>query len=150
MNSPPAPDGRRLLPERGLSSKNVIYSAKAVSLARRTTGLGVATGSVRVNMAVVARRKRQMVDGLVKLHLGNFEASGAELVRGEARFTEPKTVRVTLNAGGTQPLRGERVFLNVGTRASMPDAQRKLSDARRDQSAPCRRAQSDRERLGLA
>jgi pyruvate/2-oxoglutarate dehydrogenase complex dihydrolipoamide dehydrogenase (E3) component len=40
---------------------------------------------------------------------------------GEARFTEPKTVRVTLNAGGTRLLRGERVFINVGTRASMPD-----------------------------
>src|SRR5256885_10848253 len=62
-----------------------------------------------------------MVDGLRELHLGNFKASGAELVMGEARFTEPKTVQVTLNAGGTRLLRGERVFINVGTRASMPD-----------------------------
>jgi pyruvate/2-oxoglutarate dehydrogenase complex dihydrolipoamide dehydrogenase (E3) component len=104
-----------------LPSKNVIYSAKAVSLVHPTTGLGVVTGSVRVDMAGVARRKRQMVDGLVELHLANFKASGAELVMGEARFTEPKTVRVTLNDGGTRLLRGERVFLNVGTRASMPD-----------------------------
>src|SRR5205085_11087194 len=95
-----------------LPSKNVIYSAKAVSLVHPTTGLGVVTGSVRVDMAGVARRKRQMVDGLVELHLGNFKASGAELVMGEAQFTEPKTVRVTLNAGGTRLLRGERVFLN--------------------------------------
>jgi len=105
-----------------LPSKNVIYSAKAVSLVHPTAGLGVVTGSMRVDMAGVARRKRQMVDGLVELHLGNFKASGAELVMGEARFTEPKTVRVTLNAGGERLLRGERVFLNVGTRASMPDA----------------------------
>ncbi|HEV3259303.1 MAG TPA: FAD-dependent oxidoreductase, partial [Gemmataceae bacterium] len=104
-----------------LPSKNVIYSAKAVSLVHPTTGLGVVAGSVRVDMAGVARRKRQMVDGLVELHLGRFKASGAELVMGEARFTEPKTVRVTLNAGGTRLLRGERVFLNVGTRASIPD-----------------------------
>jgi pyruvate/2-oxoglutarate dehydrogenase complex dihydrolipoamide dehydrogenase (E3) component len=104
-----------------LPSKNVIYSAKAVSLVHPTKGLGVVTGSVRVDMAGVARRKRQMVDGLVELHLANFRASGAELVMGEARFTEPKTVRVTLNAGGTRILRGQRVFLNVGTRASMPD-----------------------------
>jgi pyruvate/2-oxoglutarate dehydrogenase complex dihydrolipoamide dehydrogenase (E3) component len=104
-----------------LPSKNVIYSAKAVSLVHPTTGLGVVTGSVRVNMAGVARRKRQMVDGLVELHLGHFKASGAELVMGEARFTEPKTVRVALNASGTRLLRGERVFINVGTRASIPD-----------------------------
>src|SRR5581483_6701748 len=104
-----------------LPSKNVVYSAKAVSLVDPVAGLGVVTGSVRVNMAGVARRKRQMVEGLTELHLGNFKASGAELVMGEARFTEPKAVRVTLNAGGTRLLRGERVFLNVGTRASIPD-----------------------------
>src|SRR5262245_40855911 len=79
-----------------LPSKNVIYSAKAVSLVHPTTGLGVVTGSVRVDMAGVARRKREMVEGLVEAHLANFKASGTELVMGEARFTEPKTVRVTL------------------------------------------------------
>src|SRR5262245_46172543 len=104
-----------------LPSKNVIYSAKAVSLVHPTRGLGVVTGSVGVDMAGVARRKREMVAELVEVHLGKFKASGAELVMGEARFTEPKTVRVTLNAGGTRLLRGERVFINVGTRASMPD-----------------------------
>ena len=104
-----------------LPSKNVIYSARAVSLVHPTTGLGVVTGPMRVDMAGVARRKRQMVAELVEVHLGKFRASGAELVMGEARFTEPKTVRVALNAGGTRSLRGERVFLNVGTRTSIPD-----------------------------
>ena len=104
-----------------LPSKNVIYSAKAVSLVHPTTGLGVVTGTLHVDMAGVVRRKRQMVDDLVKLHLDNFKASGAELVMGEARFTEPKTVQVTLNAGGARLLRGERVFINVGTRAHIPD-----------------------------
>jgi len=104
-----------------LPSKNVIYSAKSVSLVHPTTGLGVVKGPVRVDMAGVAYRKRQMVDRLVELHLANFRASGAELVMGEARFMEPKTVRVTLNAGGTRLLRGERIFINVGTRADIPD-----------------------------
>jgi pyruvate/2-oxoglutarate dehydrogenase complex dihydrolipoamide dehydrogenase (E3) component len=72
-------------------------------------------------MAGVARRKWRMVNELVEVHLGKFKASGAELVMGEARFTEPKTVEVTLNAGGTRLLRGERVFINVGTRATIPD-----------------------------
>src|SRR5215831_11781713 len=104
-----------------LPSKNVIYSAKAVSLVHPPRGLGVVTGPVRVDMAGVARRKWQMVNELVELHLGKFHASGAELVMGEAQFTEPKTVRVTLNSGGTRLLRGERVFISVGTRASVPD-----------------------------
>ena len=104
-----------------LPSKNVIYSAKAISLVHPTAGLEVVTGSVRVDMAGVARRKRQMVDGLVEMHLANFKASGADLVMGEARFTEPKTVHVALNAGGARLLRGERIFINVGTRARVPD-----------------------------
>src|SRR5262249_24904640 len=62
-----------------------------------------------------------MVTELLELHLGKFVASGAELVIGEARFTGPKIVRVTLNAGGTRLLCGERVFINVGTRARVPD-----------------------------
>jgi pyruvate/2-oxoglutarate dehydrogenase complex dihydrolipoamide dehydrogenase (E3) component len=104
-----------------LPSKNVIHSAKAVALVHPTRGLGVVTGSVHVDMASVARRKWRMVNELVEMHLGNFRSSGAELVMGEARFAEPKTVHVTLNSGGTRLLRGERVFINVGTRASLPD-----------------------------
>ena len=45
-----------------LPSKNVIYSAKAVSLVHPTSGLGVVTGPVRVDMAGVARRKWRMVN----------------------------------------------------------------------------------------
>src|SRR5215469_3157840 len=73
-----------------LPSKNVIHSAKAVSLVDPKIGLGVVEGSVHVNMRAVARRKRDMVDELVKVHVANFKASGAELVMGEARFTAPK------------------------------------------------------------
>jgi len=104
-----------------LPSKNVIYSAKAVSLADPVSGLGVLTGRLQVDMAAVARRKKEMIAGLIDLHLNHFKNSGAELVMGEARFIEPKTVEVALQAGCTRRLRGERVFLNVGSRAAIPD-----------------------------
>jgi pyruvate/2-oxoglutarate dehydrogenase complex dihydrolipoamide dehydrogenase (E3) component len=104
-----------------LPSKNVIYSSKAIALVDPKKGLGVTKGHVEVDMAGVARRKRQMVEGLVQMHLDNFNASGAELVMGEARFTEPKTVEVTLRDGGSRHLSGRRVFLGLGTRATIPD-----------------------------
>ena len=103
-----------------LPSKNVIHSAKALSLVDRKFGLGITTGQVRVDMPSVARRKRKMVDDLIAIHLENFKASGAELVMGEARFIEPKTVEVRLNGGGSRSLRGDRVFLGLGTRATIP------------------------------
>jgi pyruvate/2-oxoglutarate dehydrogenase complex dihydrolipoamide dehydrogenase (E3) component len=104
-----------------LPSKNVIHSAKVLSLVDPKTGLGVTTGAGGVDMAGVARRKRQMVKDLVELHLAIFKASGVELVMGEARFTEARTVEVTLNSGGSRRLRGERVFLGLGSRATIPD-----------------------------
>ena len=84
-----------------LPSKNVIY-AKAVSLVDPKTGLGVTAGPTTVDMAGVARRKQQMIDELVQMHLSNFKQSGAELVMGEARFTKEKTVAVKLKDGGTR------------------------------------------------
>ena len=95
-----------------LPSKNVIYSAKAVTLVDPKRGLGITKGELHVDMPGVARRKREMVDRLVEIDLANYKGSGAELVMGEARFTESKTVEVKLNAGGTRMLRGDRAFLN--------------------------------------
>jgi pyruvate/2-oxoglutarate dehydrogenase complex dihydrolipoamide dehydrogenase (E3) component len=104
-----------------LPSKNVIYSAKSVSLVDPKRGLGVTKGQLQVDMPGVARRKRKMVERLVEIHLGKYKDSGAELVMGEARFIDPKTIEVALNDGGTRRLSGERVFLNLGTRASIPN-----------------------------
>jgi pyruvate/2-oxoglutarate dehydrogenase complex dihydrolipoamide dehydrogenase (E3) component len=94
--------------------------AVSVSLVDPTAGLGVVSDSVRVDMNGVARRKRRMVQGPFELHFNRITGSGAELVMGGARFTGPTTVQVTLDACGTRLLQGERVFLDVGTRASVP------------------------------
>ncbi len=104
-----------------LPSKNLIYSAKVAALVSRAREFGIETGPVNVNMADVIRRKQEMVDGLMQLHANNFKASGAELWMGTARFTAPKTVQVTLADGETRMLRGERIFVNVGSRASRPN-----------------------------
>jgi len=55
------------------------------------------------------------------MHLEKYEASGAELIMGTGRFIAPKTVEVSLNAGGTRVLTGDRVVLDLGTNATIPD-----------------------------
>jgi pyruvate/2-oxoglutarate dehydrogenase complex dihydrolipoamide dehydrogenase (E3) component len=104
-----------------LPSKNVIYSAKVASLGSRATTFGIVSEPLKIDLARVIRRKQEMVNNLRQLHATRFKESGAELLMGEAKFAEPKTVQVALNAGGTQLLRGDRIFLAVGTRASLPD-----------------------------
>jgi len=61
-----------------------------------------------------------MVEGLIAVHVDRYKTTGAELIMGEAKFTAVKTLLVRLNGGGERTLIGERIFLNLGTHASMP------------------------------
>ena len=103
-----------------LPSKNIIHSAQVAALCRRGAEFGIATGPVSVDMNGVRSRKRQMVDDLIAIHRGRYEASGAELIIGEGRFVARKTIEVRLSDGSTRLLAGDRVFLSVGTRAAIP------------------------------
>src|SRR5213593_3959508 len=77
-----------------LPTKNEIWSAKVADLVHHATAFGILTGSTRIDMERVRQRKREMVDGLVAMHLDRYRASGAELIMGEARFVGPKTLEV--------------------------------------------------------
>ena len=104
-----------------LPSKNEIRSAEIAHMARNAAQFGTMTGPVRVDMGRVRQRKRDMVQAMVDAHLRNYRQSGAELIMGEGRFVAPKTLEVGLNDGGTRTLVGAQVFVNVGTRAAIPD-----------------------------
>ena len=103
-----------------LPSKNIIQSAKVRSFTMRAAEFGVALESAVTSMEGVQARKQAMVDSLRQLHLDRYRASGAELIMGEARFTGERTVEVALADGGSRQIRGERVFLNLGTHATVP------------------------------
>src|SRR5437868_3350159 len=111
-----------------LPSKNEIWSAKVADLLHHAARFGIVTGSVAVDMAKVRQRKREMVEALVALHLDLYQKSGTELIMGDGRFVAPKMLEVRLRDGGTRVLTGERVFLNLGTRATIPPTAG-LSDA---------------------
>jgi len=103
-----------------MPSKNQIWSAKVADLLHHAAKFGLVTSSVKTDMVGVRQRKREMVDGMIAIHLERYKASGAELIIGAARFVAPKTVEVRLNDGGTRVLAGDRVFLNLGTHATIP------------------------------
>src|SRR5437660_9671499 len=112
-----------------LPSKNEIWSAKVADLVRHAADFGLLTGPYKIDMRRVLERKREMVEAEVAAHLANYKASGAELIMGSGRFVAPKTIEVRLNDGGTRVVTGDRVFLNLGTHATMPSI-RGLSDSR--------------------
>jgi pyruvate/2-oxoglutarate dehydrogenase complex dihydrolipoamide dehydrogenase (E3) component len=104
-----------------LPSKNVIYSARIASLARRGAEFGLEMENLRINMAGVQRRKRKMVEDEHEFHAKRTKDAGIELIMGEGRFVAPKTVEVALNDGGTRQILGERVFLDLGSHSAMPN-----------------------------
>ena len=62
-----------------------------------------------------------MVESEVQFHLDRFEATAAELIVGEAHFIAPRAVEVYLNDGGRRTVTGDRLFLDLGSRAMLPD-----------------------------
>lgn len=103
-----------------LPSKNEIWSAKVANLVYHAGKFGSMATPGPVNMEVVRNRKREMVDGLIAMHHARYKTAGAELLMGEARFTGRQALEVRLNDGGTRTFTAERIFLNLGTHASIP------------------------------
>ena len=103
-----------------LPSKNEIHSAKVADLTHHAGQFGSMTGPVVTDMARVRQRKREMIEGLIALHLDLYKSSGAGLIMGEGRFVAPRTLQVQRNDGGTSLLTADKIFLNVGTHATIP------------------------------
>jgi pyruvate/2-oxoglutarate dehydrogenase complex dihydrolipoamide dehydrogenase (E3) component len=104
-----------------MPSKNEVWGARVAHLVRHAAHFGTVTGAVSTDMARVRQRKREMVEREVAFHLERYKSTGAELIMGSGQFVAPKTIEVQLNDGGTRLLAGERVFLNLGSHAAIPD-----------------------------
>ena len=100
-----------------IPTKTLVASAHAAHIARRAADFGIGTSAVTVDMAKVKARK----DGIVKDDRDGVEGwlegmDGCTLIRGHARFTGPHTLTVD-----GRVIEAERIFLNVGGRAVVPD-----------------------------
>jgi pyruvate/2-oxoglutarate dehydrogenase complex dihydrolipoamide dehydrogenase (E3) component len=101
-----------------IPTKALVASAYAAFLARRGADFGVSLGGdVNVDMARVKARKDEISgrsnQGVEKWMRG---LEGAAVYTGHARFEGPKTVAVD-----GERLTAERIFINVGGRAVVPD-----------------------------
>lgn len=99
-------------------TKTLVASAYAAHVARRAADYGVTHGgSVGVDMAKVKARKDKVTLGSrtdIENWLGSMER--CTVLRGHARFVGPKTVEVN-----GETISAEKIFLNVGGRALVPD-----------------------------
>jgi pyruvate/2-oxoglutarate dehydrogenase complex dihydrolipoamide dehydrogenase (E3) component len=102
-------------------TKTMVASAQIAYKARRAADYGVHTGSVSVDMKRVRQRKRDVVESFRSGSERRVSrAEGLDLIRGEARFTGPKALSVSLNGGGKLALEASRIFIDTGTRSAHP------------------------------
>ena len=100
-----------------IPTKTLVASAHAAHVARRGGDYGFDAGEVRVDMRAVKARKDKVVahsSGGLATWIGAMR--NVTLIRGHARFAGPRQVEVN---GRT--LSAERIFINVGGRAMVPD-----------------------------
>jgi pyruvate/2-oxoglutarate dehydrogenase complex dihydrolipoamide dehydrogenase (E3) component len=100
-----------------IPTKTLVASAHAAHVARRGAEFGIGTGDVTVDMAKVkARKDKVMLDDRHGVESWLEGMAGCTLIRGHARFEGPHTIRVD-----DQLLEADKIFLNVGGRAVVPD-----------------------------
>jgi pyruvate/2-oxoglutarate dehydrogenase complex dihydrolipoamide dehydrogenase (E3) component len=104
-----------------LPSKNVIRSAKVADLVSHAASYGVRTEPATVEMEDVRRRKQEMVDGMIAIHRKKFAVPNLEFLLAEGLLVVPRTVEARLTEGGRRRFVAERLFLNLGTHASIPN-----------------------------
>jgi pyruvate/2-oxoglutarate dehydrogenase complex dihydrolipoamide dehydrogenase (E3) component len=100
-----------------IPTKTMVASAYVAHTARRAGEFGIEAGTVRVDMKRVMARKEEIsrksrtgVESWLK------QMEHCTFYHGHARFESPREVSV-----GPERLRGDRIFINVGGRANVPD-----------------------------
>jgi pyruvate/2-oxoglutarate dehydrogenase complex dihydrolipoamide dehydrogenase (E3) component len=101
-----------------IPTKTMVASAYAAHMARRSAEFGVGIGgSVTVDMARVKARKDE-ISGQSRsgVEAGLRKTENCTVYQGHARFESARVVTV-----GTDRLTADRIFINVGGRALIPD-----------------------------
>jgi pyruvate/2-oxoglutarate dehydrogenase complex dihydrolipoamide dehydrogenase (E3) component len=98
-------------------TKTLVASAYAAHVARRGADYGFTAGDVKVDMQRVKARKDHVVglaNRAVERSLKNLE--NCVVHEAHARFVSPREVQA-----GAELLTSDRIFINVGARAAVPD-----------------------------
>ena len=99
-----------------IPTKTMIASARAMHQARRGVEFGFTTGlEVAADLKAVVARKDAIVSRMTQ-GVKNGLAKNCTVIEGHARFTGPHEVAVN-----DKTLRADKIFINVGARALLPE-----------------------------
>jgi pyruvate/2-oxoglutarate dehydrogenase complex dihydrolipoamide dehydrogenase (E3) component len=102
-------------------TKTMVASGRVAYLARRGKEYGVNTGDIRIDMARVRQRKRDIVESFRNGSQRRLEkTANLDVIFGEASFTGPKNLSVRMRDGAQRTLSADRIFINAGARPAVP------------------------------
>ncbi len=102
-------------------TKTMVASARVAYLVKRAVDYGVHTGPVSIDMTIVRKRKRDIVDSFRNGSQRRIESTeGVDLLMGEAAFVGPKTLEIHLNNGEVRQVSADTIFINTGERPAIP------------------------------
>lgn len=109
-------------------TKTLIASGRVAYLTRRGPQYGVfanagadaASNDVQVNMEVVRKRKRDIVDSFRSGSERRLREAGVDLIMGTASFKDERTLQVRGLDGPEKSLTADRIFVCSGERPAIP------------------------------
>ena len=102
-------------------TKTMVASGRVAYLARRAADYGVHTGTVRVDMVRVRKRKRDIVTSFRGGSQRRIERTkNLDLIFGEAEFVNASTISVRHGKQAPRVLTAEEFFINAGCRPAVP------------------------------
>lgn len=104
-----------------IPTKTLVASAKLLDQIKHAKNFGVTVADAAPALRGVIERKRRIVKGMVDAHRGLFGATpNMELILGTGKFVGPKQIEVTLENGASRTLSAKRIYINTGSRTSVP------------------------------
>jgi pyruvate/2-oxoglutarate dehydrogenase complex dihydrolipoamide dehydrogenase (E3) component len=104
-----------------IPSKTLIQAARLAHAANQLARLNGSPSIGAQEMRLVRQRIKAVVNGLVKVNLDAFQASGLDLLIGDGRFVAPRVIEVDLVDGQRRVIEAEHAFINTGTVAAVPE-----------------------------
>lgn len=102
-------------------TKTLIASGRVAYLTKRSADYGIHTTGHSVDIEAVIRRKNAHVISARESSTKRLlETQNLDVVFGRAAFSGPKEVTVTKEDGSRTTMTAEKIFINIGTRPSIP------------------------------
>ncbi|MDQ3537126.1 MAG: FAD-dependent oxidoreductase [Bacteroidota bacterium] len=103
-------------------SKTMMASAKVAEVVRLAGDYGIEANISKIHLNKIVERKEKIVNQFRKGILNGIEKEDfIELIRGEAKFSSEKSIKVDVEGGQSRFIKAEKIFINTGSRPDIPE-----------------------------